>query len=310
VAGKNVADVLDMTASQVLAHFDPADARDYVLGRALQPLVDVGLGYLRLGQPLSTLSGGETQRLKLARALAEVEAGTLLLLDEPSAGLHPGEIGILSRCFADLCARGVSILIVEHELALIADADWVIELGPGGGPAGGCVVFNGAATELARADTLTGRALREEQARRKSAAAQAKRQKVPAALALAASAPTALEVRGARENNLRDVSVRVSRNALTIVTGPSGSGKSSLAFDVIAAEGQRRFMDTLSPYARQFLPMLPRPAVDEVTDIEPTIALEQRTTRPGPNSTVATVTEVGHFLRLMFAKLGDVDSPS
>ena len=94
-----------------------------------------------------------------------------------------------------------------------------------------------------------------------------------------------------------------------MVTGPSGSGKSTLAFDVVFAEGQRRFLETLTPYARQFLPTLPRPDVDAVTGVPPSIALEQRTTRGGANSTVATVTEIAHYLRLLYAKVGDAALP-
>src|SRR5690606_5784027 len=96
----------------------------------------------------------------------------------------------------------------------------------------------------------------------------------------------------------------IPHQKLTLVTGPSGSGKSTLAFDVVFAEGQRRFLETLTPYARRFLPSLPRPNVDAVDGVPPSIALEQRTTRVGTRSTVATITEVAHYLRLAFSKLG------
>ncbi|MCW5838095.1 MAG: excinuclease ABC subunit A, partial [Labilithrix sp.] len=119
----------------------------------------------------------------------------------------------------------------------------------------------------------------------------------------------AIAVHHAREHNLKDVSCKVPHGKLCVVTGPSGSGKSSLAFDVVFAEGQRRFMETLTPYARQFLPTLPRPDVDLVTGVPPSIALEQRTSRAGANSTVATVTEIAHYLRLLYAKVGDLHCP-
>jgi excinuclease ABC subunit A len=118
-----------------------------------------------------------------------------------------------------------------------------------------------------------------------------------------------LSVTNAREHNLKSVSVEVPHGALTVVTGPSGSGKSSLVFDVIFAEGQRRFLETLTPYARQFLPTLPKPDVDRVSGVPPAIALEQRTSRAGANSTVSTVTELAHYLRLLFAKLGVAHCP-
>jgi excinuclease ABC subunit A len=113
----------------------------------------------------------------------------------------------------------------------------------------------------------------------------------------------------AREHNLKELSCAIPHGRVCVVTGPSGSGKSSLAFDVVFAEGQRRFMETLTPYARQFLPTLPRPDVDAVSGVPPSIALEQRTSRGGANSTVATVTEVAHYLRLLFAKVGELHCP-
>jgi excinuclease ABC subunit A len=116
-------------------------------------------------------------------------------------------------------------------------------------------------------------------------------------------------VEHAREHNLRDVSTSIPHGALVVVTGPSGSGKSTLAFDVVFAEGQRRFLETLTPYARQFLPTLPRPSVDRVTGVPPSVALEQRRSRAGLASTVSTVTEAGHYLRLLFAKVGTPHCP-
>src|SRR5581483_11285573 len=118
-----------------------------------------------------------------------------------------------------------------------------------------------------------------------------------------------ISIQHAREHNLQNLSLEIPHGKLVVVTGPSGSGKSSLAFDVVFAEGQRRFMETLTPYARQFLPTLPRPDVDRVTGVPPAIALEQRQTRGGSNSTVASVTEVAHYLRLLYAKVGELHCP-
>ncbi len=118
-----------------------------------------------------------------------------------------------------------------------------------------------------------------------------------------------LDVEHAREHNLKDLVCSLPLEKLVVLTGPSGSGKSTLAFDVIFAEAQRRFTETLSPYARQFLPTLPRPDVERVRGLPPAVALEQRTARAGATSTVATVTEVAHYLRLLFAKLGTPHCP-
>ncbi|HEY8078550.1 MAG TPA: excinuclease ABC subunit UvrA, partial [Labilithrix sp.] len=298
--GFDVAQVLAMTAEQALrdlAHVEDPLRIDYVLARALEPLAEVGLGYLPLGQPLSTLSGGEAQRLKLARALASGGENVLFVVDEPSAGLHAEDAVHVVRALRSLVDGGGSVVMVEHDLAVVREADWVIDLGPGGGPDGGRVVAAGTPEAIANGDSKTGIALRASEHER--APAREPR----------AEAPLAIAVHHAREHNLKDVSCKLPHGKLCVVTGPSGSGKSSLAFDVVFAEGQRRFMETLTPYARQFLPTLPRPDVDLVTGVPPSIALEQRTSRGGANSTVATVTEIAHYLRLLYAKVGELFCP-
>ena len=297
--GVSVADVLEMTVEQALANFQS----EVAVQRALGPLAWLGLGYLRLGQPLTTLSGGEAQRLKLSRGLAELSAGTLFVLDEPSAGLHVDEVERISDALDRIVDASGSVLLVEHDLDLIGRADYVIDLGPGAGAAGGSVVGVGSPSELASQDTPTGRALAELEQARVAKPSRAGRRKNEAGASVR-GLRAELCVERAREHNLKEVSTRIPHGALTVVTGPSGSGKSTLAFDVVFAEGQRRFLETLTPYARQFLPTMPRPDVDAVTGVPPSIALEQRTTRGGSKSTLATVTEVAHYLRLLYAKLG------
>ncbi|MCK6590284.1 MAG: excinuclease ABC subunit A, partial [Polyangiaceae bacterium] len=345
VDGRSVADVLAMPIEQAVRVFE----REPVVVRALGPLVRLGLGYLALGQPLSTLSGGEAQRLKLARALSEPCAASLFVLDEPSAGLHADEVRLLNEALSDLVRAGGSVIVVDHDLDVIGAADWVIDLGPGAGRDGGLVVAEGTPEDIAKTDTRTGRALRgwfgggekslematispglegsihsqgkganpagmEKAGRSKKANAAkaangaARSNGASVAHERAATRPV-IGVVHAREHNLVEVSTEIPHGAIAVVTGPSGSGKSTLAFDVIFAEGQRRFLETLTPYARQFLPTLPRPDVDRVTGVPPSIALEQRTSRSGANSTVATVTEIAHYLRLLYAKVGDAHCP-
>ncbi|MBJ6763058.1 excinuclease ABC subunit UvrA [Myxococcaceae bacterium JPH2] len=294
--GFSVAQVLEMTVDEVLRHFGD----DSALQRTLGPAQRLGLGYLPLGQPLSTLSGGEAQRLKLARALASPAQGTLFLIDEPSAGLHAEDVRHVLAALHALVDKGGSVIVVDHDVAVMRGSDWIIDLGPGGGRDGGRLVAEGTPAEVAKArGSATAAALRDE-GRPTPRGAKARRPGTEVA---------AIEVEHAREHNLKDVSCRIPLGKMTVVTGPSGSGKSSLAFDVVFAEGQRRFLETLTPYARQFLPTLPRPDVERISSIPPTVALEQRTSRAGGTSTVATVTEVAHYLRLLFAKLGAPHCP-
>src|SRR5437764_14910008 len=121
---------------------------------------------------------------------------------------------------------------------------------------------------------------------------------------LSAASSEAIHIHGAREHNLKNLSLAIPRNCFVVVTGVSGSGKSTLAFDLLFAEGQRRFLDSMNLYARQFVEQLARPDVDLITGIPPTVSIEQRTSHGGGKSTVATVTEIYHFLRLLFARLG------
>ena len=294
----DISEVLELTARQAAEHF----ADDALIARALRPMLDVGLGYLRLGQPLNTLSGGEAQRLKLAEALLRASPGSLLVFDEPTAGLHANDVEPLMKVLDDLVERGDTVIVVEHDMHVAAHADHVIDLGPGAGSEGGKLVAKGTpeqvakkkssqtAPYLARALGIGAKSVRT--GRRKNADALS---------------PPLREIRiaGAREHNLKNVTVHIPRDELVVLTGPSGSGKSTLAFDVLFAEGQRRYLETLSPYARQYMPQLPRPAVDQVVGVPPSVSLEQRMTRAGANSTVATVTEVSHYLRLIWARIGD-----
>ena len=119
-----------------------------------------------------------------------------------------------------------------------------------------------------------------------------------------------INIVGAREHNLKNIDVNIPKDSITVITGLSGSGKSSLAFDTIYAEGQRRYVESLSAYARQFLEMMQKPDLDQIDGLSPAIAIEQKTTSKNPRSTVGTVTEVYDYLRLMFARIGVPHSPA
>lgn len=154
---RNIVEVLALTLEEACEVF----RGDTSIAGKLKPFVDVGLGYLQLGQPLSTLSSGEAQRLRLGLALAEGKPRTLYVLDEPTTGLHPSDIQVLLHCFDSLLARGASVLVVEHNLELIRSADHLIDLGPEGGPGGGRLIAAGTPTEIAaNHESITGAALR------------------------------------------------------------------------------------------------------------------------------------------------------
>ena len=306
---RGVAQVLEMTVNEAVAFFQ---GQPDVL-RGLEPLQAVGLGYLQLGQPTPTLSGGEAQRLKLAGHLAKSakggrakkgakEGGKLFIFDEPTTGLHFADVAVLMQAFQRLLEAGHSLLVIEHNLDVIAAADWIVDLGPEGGDAGGRIIAEGTPDQLKKIKAShTGKALMDVGRRyladgeppKRSATAQAKR-----------SHETAISIHNAREHNLKGVDIQIPRDQFTVITGISGSGKSTIAFDILFNEGQRRYLESLNAYARQFVQPASRPEVDAVTGIPPTVAIEQRTSRGGRKSTVATLTEVYHFLRLLFVKLG------
>ena len=302
--GKSIHDILEMTAREAIAFFAKGPKSAAICG-PLQLLADVGLDYLKLGQPLNVLSGGESQRLKLAARLAGHEpGGALLIFDEPTTGLHIDDVAILLKAFGRLVAEGNSIVVIEHNLDVIKTADWVIDIGPEAGDEGGKLVVAGTPEEVAATEgSHTGRYLREVLEGRPPL-------RLEKALQITSSERSkAIEVRGAREHNLKNISIDIPRDEMVVVTGLSGSGKSTLAFDILFAEGQRRFLDSMSPYARQFVEQLEKPDVDGIEGLPPSVAIEQRITRGGGKSTVATVTEIHQFLRLLFAKLGTQHCP-
>jgi len=318
----NVADVLELTVSEAAGLF--ADDRDVI--RALQPIVDVGLEYVRLGQPVPTLSGGEAQRLKLAGFLADAaksatasrqvvgRKGTLFLFDEPTTGLHFDDIAKLMRALRKLLDAGHSLLVIEHNLDVMRASDWLIDLGPEGGDAGGELVAVGTPEEVRlHPSSHTGRALREYALAMGEVheAHEGAARFIPQAFTPGhkpvrkkSDAPDAIQIVNAREHNLKSLSVNIPRGKFNVITGVSGSGKSTLAFDILFNEGQRRYLESLNAYARSIVQPAGRPEVDAVYGIPPTVAIEQRLSRGGRKSTVGTTTEVWHFLRLLFVKLG------
>ena len=330
----SISQVLDLTIEQALRIFQEYPK----IYDRLSSLEEVGLGYLKMGQPLNTLSGGESQRLKLVKYLSDTSRkkkivsdsedppSSLILLDEPTTGLHKHDIKRLLAVLQTIVDKGHSLIVIEHNMDVLKTADWIIELGPEAGADGGKLVFQGTPQECAeKADTETGRYLEREyigETEKNLLAAETpgnystfndpsnavsnRRRRTPG---FDPDQNQALVVTGAREHNLKNITVSIPHYEFSVVTGVSGSGKSTLAFDIVFGEGQRRFMESMSPYARQFVEQLPRPDLDQLSGIQPTVAIEQRVTRGSRKSTVATITEVAQYLRLLYSRLGIPHNP-
>ena len=350
--GKSIAQVLEMDIQEALAHFENIPS----IRHKLQTLHDVGMDYVKLGQPSPTLSGGEAQRIKLARELVKKSTGkTLYLLDEPTTGLHFADIELLLKVLHDFVDAGNTVLVVEHNLEVIKTADWLVDLGPEGGEAGGWIVAAGTPEDLAalaqsepgrvgpEGFRVQGSGVSEEanpwsltpgpcslpshtgevlqhvlngqspRAATRGLSSASKPQRSAAAggtkSARRAELAECIKVRGARQHNLQGIDVDVPRDRMTVCCGPSGSGKSSLAMDTIYAEGQRRYVESLSAYARQFVAQMQKPKLDHIEGLSPAIAIEQKHSGQTPRSTVGTVTEIYDYLRILMARLGQPRCP-
>ncbi|WP_159623028.1 ATP-binding cassette domain-containing protein [Ruania rhizosphaerae] len=214
MARMEVAELTEVLRTIDSAHVEPvveaATAR-------LEAMVTIGLGYLTLGRATTTLSGGESQRIKTVKHLASSLTEMTYIVDEPTVGLHPTDVDSMIELLARLRDRGNTVLVVEHDPAVMARADQIIEIGPGGGEAGGQLIFQGSHATLRCADTPTGRALR------KHGSAERRPRHGAGSITVA----------HARRNNLRDVTVQLPTGVMTVLTGVAGSGKSSLAHELV-----------------------------------------------------------------------------
>ena len=289
VGGASILDVLEMTVDAAAQHF----AESPKIRAVLAALASVGLGHLTLGQPATTLSGGEAQRVKLAGELARGgAAGALFVLEEPTIGLHRRDVAQLLRALDGLVERGHTVVMVEHDLDVLRAADHVIDLGPGAGPDGGRVVGVGAAAELTRLDSPTGRALRGEAA-------------TPARVAPDARPP--IRLLGASTHNLQGIDLDLPPAGLTVVTGVSGSGKSSLVFDTLFGESRARMTEHLSGFVQRQLGASGARArtLGAASGLRPAIALRQRAEAESSadrRSTVATAAALHPLLRTMWSR--------
>src|SRR5437762_2886546 len=297
VGGKSIAEIAGLTAGTL---------RDWIAGLALAPFQqavavhilaeltarlsfvnDVGLGYLTLDRLTRTLSGGEAQRIALSNALGSHLVDTLYVLDEPSIGLHASDIDRLLGLLRRLADAGNTVAVVEHDPAAMRAADWMIELGPGSGEAGGQVVYQGPAAGVCEAGTLTGQYLSGE-----------KRIGVPSARR---PARRWLALSGARLHNLAGVDIRIPLGTLTVVTGVSGSGKSTLVHDVLFRQLEARL--TGAHTAKQHLgePVGAVHALEGWEAIADVVLVDQAPIGRTPRSNPVTYIKAFDELRGLFA---------
>ena len=323
--GRSIYDVLELPIEQAAELFGDQPK----IHRIVESMRELGLGYLTLGQPSTTLSGGEAQRVKLASELCRPSTGaTLYLLDEPTTGLHMADVQILFASLQRLVELGNTVVAIEHDRDFVRAADWIVDLGPESGEGGGHIVVAGTPEEVAAcAESHTGAGLREagrlvseglppahlERSLPRNEGGEVER---PLDSGLASSAyargergrasvsEEPIRLKGVWTHNLKGIDVEIPANKLTVITGVSGSGKSSLAFDTLFAEGQNRFTDSFSTYARRFVQKLGKPDLEEASGLTPALAIRQKVGARNPRSTVGTMTEILDHLRLVYSRAG------
>lgn len=293
----NIAQFLNMRVDEVLSLFRRGislpNPKQQAGLRILQAMHDIGLGYLPLGQPSTTLSGGEAQRIKLARYLGQKSLEKqLLVMDEPSSGLHPQDLKGLLSVLNRLVESGATIVVVEHNLDIVRAADWVIDLGPGSGPDGGKLLYAGPVDGLERcAESRTAAAMAEEKSVQPRIEGEAFHQYIS----------DQINIRGARLHNLKNIDVAIPKQTLTVVTGVSGSGKSSLVSDILESEARRRYLETLSLYERQGTKEESENDVDSITGLGVTLTAAPEKLTYSRRSTVGTATEITRHLAVLLA---------
>ncbi len=294
---KNIYDVLEMQIDEALDFFEGQGK----LTRILQTMNDLGLGYLALGQSSTTLSGGEAQRIKLAGELAKISRGnTLYILDEPTTGLHSADVKILLKALNKLVEKGNTIISIEHNSEFILNADHIIDLGPGSGKTGGKLVFAGNVQDIVNCEkSFTADALREKQNfnfKQTTSREKAKSETAKTNLELP------ITFTSVKTNNLKNIDIEIPVNKITVVTGVSGSGKSSLAFDTIFAEGQHLFIENFSAYIRNLIGQKRKTSFESAKGLMPAIAISQKQISNNPRSTLGTLTEISDYYRLLFSR--------
>ena len=294
VAGRSIGEVTRLSVGEAVAFFEglPLSEREALIARDLRKeigdrlrfLTDVGLDYLTLDRSAATLSGGEAQRIRLATQVGSRLVGVLYVLDEPSIGLHPRDTGRLLTTLAGLRDLGNTVLVVEHDRETVEAADYLIDLGPGAGVHGGEVVAEGTPAEVAKhPKSLTGQYL-------------SGRRSIPARAVRRPGNGERLRIRGARANNLKNLTVEIPLGTFTCVTGVSGSGKSTLVIDILhRALARALYRAGEAPAAHD--------TIEGIEHIDKVVDIDQTPIGRTPRSNPATYTGAFDLIRDLFAQL-------
>jgi excinuclease ABC subunit A len=295
--GLAIDEILNLTIAQALEFF----TAEHKITSRLQILSDLGLGYLTLGQPSSTLSGGEAQRVRLASFIRDGKAGeSLYLLDEPCMGLHDQDIPCLVLALKKLRDQGATLIVAENNPLFIANCDWLIELSATDG--GNSLLYNGEVCGVHRqARSLVAVMLAVNDLPEISDPA-AEREHI-----VGAQEATFIHMHGVRTHNLQNISVSIPEQSFTVVSGPSGSGKSSLVLETLYKTCQQRYAEQLSPFLRDRLALAGEGDCDEIVPLKPAVALAARYLETTPRSTVGTLSGINDTLRVLFSRLSTIN---
>lgn len=275
--GLSIAEVYKLSINEAVSFF--ADQKKVLKG--LKILQEIGLGYLTLGQSSTTLSGGEAQRIKIANQLQKKDTGdTLYVIIEPSIGLHYQDIKTLTQLFDRITQKGNTIVCVEQNETIIGWSDWHIELGPKSGSEGGTIVYQGIPKQDQNSNT--------KEVKKKT---------------FTTSVSNEILLNGVTTHGLKNIDVCIPKNQLTVVTGVSGSGKSSLVYDTLFAESNARFTESLSTYNRSFLQQNSEARIASFSGLGPAIGINRKGGSPSKRSTVGTLSGVYDAFRLLYSRI-------
>ena len=287
----SISDIYDLSVNQAADFFIDHPK----ILKTLKTMIDLGIGYLKLGQPSSTLSGGEAQRVKLASYLSRNTKETVFLFEEPTTGLHPKDVEKLLKTLKTLVKTGNTVISIEHDPDFILACDHVVELSGKAGNNFENVVFQGSAKELSKAATPTGKVV----------SSYVLQQQKPVEF-IEKPIPNIIEFSGVGTNNLKNIDVSIRKGKFTVITGVSGSGKSSLAFDTLFSESMNCFLEGFSPYFRSLF-KTSSSSVFKSSGLMAPIAVSEKFVTVNSRSTAGTASGVWEILRMLFSRVGKLN---